>query len=97
MSGMFTPDYGKTIRLLKAGKLYQGIFVGAGPYLTASTNLAIDPSLLANWSGASNSIPTKRSCISTTLRRVRPLFPSQEDTETLWVAEGAEVEEWGRQ
>jgi hypothetical protein len=50
MSGMFTPDYGKTIKLLKVGKLYQGIFVGAGPYLTASTNLAIDPSLLANWS-----------------------------------------------
>ena len=61
MSGTFTPDYGKTIRLLKVGKLYQGIFVGAGPYLTASTNLAIDPSLLANWSGASNSIPTSAS------------------------------------
>jgi hypothetical protein len=61
MSGTFTPDYGKTIRLLKVGKLYQGIFVGAGPYLTASTNLAIDPSLLANWSGASNGIPTSAS------------------------------------
>jgi len=61
MSGTFTPDYGKTIRLLKVGKLYQGIFVGAGPYLTASTNLAIDPSLLANWSGESNGIPTNAS------------------------------------
>jgi len=61
MSGTFTPDYGKTIRLLKVGKLYQGIFVGAGPYLTASTNLDVDPSLLANWSGAASSIPTSAS------------------------------------
>jgi hypothetical protein len=61
MSGTFTPDYGKTIRLLKVGKLYQGIFVGAGPYLTASTDLSVDPSLVANWSGASAGIPSNAS------------------------------------
>jgi len=61
MSGTFTPDYGKTIRLLKVGKLYQGIFVGAGPYLTASTYLDIDPSLLSNWSGSSLGIPANAS------------------------------------
>ena len=80
MSGTFTPDYGKTIRLLKVGKLYQGIFVGAGPYLTASTNLAIDPSLLANWSGASTANSNKRiACISTIRRQVRRRCPSRAD------------------
>jgi hypothetical protein len=61
VNGSFTPDYGKTFRLLKVGKLYQGIFVGAGPYVTGSTRLDVDPLLLSSWSGASASIPSDTS------------------------------------
>src|SRR6185295_7023751 len=55
--GLFSPDFGKTIRFMKVGKLYQGIFIGAGPYLTAGTALAIDQALLDAWSGASAGVP----------------------------------------
>ena len=33
-------------QVFQVGKLYQGIYVGAGPYLSAGTTFTIDPALL---------------------------------------------------
>jgi hypothetical protein len=61
--GLYAPSLGKTFRLGKVGKFSQGIYVGAGPYLTAGTSVVYDPALLNAWSGATSSIPADSSLL----------------------------------
>lgn len=41
--GLASPSWGKTFRISRADGPYQGIFVGAGPYLSMRAGAAIDP------------------------------------------------------
>ncbi len=45
--GLASPNWGKTFKFLKrGGGAFHGIYVGAGPYLSAKTVLDIDPNLI---------------------------------------------------
>ena len=45
--GLASPNWGKTFKFLKrGGGSFHGIYVGAGPYLSAKTVLDIDPNLI---------------------------------------------------
>lgn len=44
--GLVNPSWGKTFKFARTGAgSYQGVYVGAGPYLTAHTAMTIDPQL----------------------------------------------------
>ena len=61
--GLYAPTFGKTIRLGKVGNFSHGVYLGAGPYLTAGTNVSYDQALLNAWSGASSAIPADSSLL----------------------------------
>ena len=43
--GLASPNIGGTIKLFKKGNSYQGVYVGAGPYLGFNTNFGVDQKL----------------------------------------------------
>jgi hypothetical protein len=46
-AGLLSPRWGKTFKLVSSGDAdYQGIFIGAGPYVSIGTSLTIDQALI---------------------------------------------------
>ena len=43
--GVATPNWGATIPVFKRGGVFHGVYVGAGPYLSARTGASFDPTL----------------------------------------------------
>jgi hypothetical protein len=53
--GLASPNWGKTIKFMKRSSgAFQGIFIGAGPYLSAKTVLDIDPDLISVFASATD-------------------------------------------
>ena len=49
--GLASPNWGYTFKIRDGGAgPFQGIYVGAGPYLSMQTSAAVDPALVALWS-----------------------------------------------
>jgi hypothetical protein len=43
--GLAAPNWGATIPVFKRGRLFHGVYVGAGPYMSARTGASFDPTL----------------------------------------------------
>lgn len=45
VEGLMAPQFGKTIKFIKADDRFHGLYIGVGPYLSISTDATVDPQL----------------------------------------------------
>lgn len=95
--GRASPSWGKTFKFHRNGNAFQGIYVGAGPYLSLQTAGTFDPALTAIWASPTPVYPPNASFFlnSTTLNQNAIAITGGYRTRIAWpsgVGSGGETE-----